>query len=140
MPFQYEWDEKNNVLINFYSGEITIEEVKQTYRDAEHYYDNSIGTVHNIIHLTKSDFYKTIRQDKMFSLPEAMHYAEKYRDRIGWSLYVGHKNNALYRMISSINMQRQKLRLKWFDEMDEAYQFLYEEGLIESAQSPFPGR
>jgi len=137
MPFRYEWDAKNNVLVNFYSGEITQDEIRQTYLDAEPYFDNSTGLVHNILHLTHSSFDHTIKTDKLFNIPEVANYANKYRERIGWSLYVGHKDNALYQMVSAINMQKSNLRMRWFNTMDEAYQFLHDNGMIESPDNPY---
>jgi len=140
MPFQYEWDAENNILINFYTGEVSLEEAKQTYVEAAPFFENSTGVIHNIINLTNGYFAPDIKVTTFTNLPESIAYAEKYRERIGWSLYLGHKDNPLYQMITSINMQKNNLRMRWLDTMDDAYQFLYDNGMIESPKNPYGDR
>jgi|GEM_PF-3160422 len=136
MPYRFEWDNTNNILLSFYSGVLTMDEVRKTYLDAEPYYDNSTGLVHNIIHMKDGDFSTKINMKDLMNIPEGTRYAEKYRERIGWSVYIGMRDNPFYQMVTAIRMQNANLRMRWFDEMEEAYTFLHENGMIESPDIP----
>jgi len=140
MPYQYVWDADNNILLNFYSDVITLEEANQSYIDAEPYYDNSTGIVHNIIDLTNANMYDLIKADTLLTSPYATAYAEKYRDRIGWTVFVGRRDNSLYRAVFKIRMARNDLKMHWGDDLDSAYQFLYERQAIPSSVNPYPDR
>ncbi len=137
MPYHFEWDYNNNILLSFYSGVLTMEEIRQTYLDAEAYYDNSTGLIHNIIYMTGADFNEKVNAKDLMNIPEGTAYAEKYRDRIGWTVYVGLRENPLYHMVTTIRMQHANLRMSWFDTMDEAYTFLYQNGMINSPANPY---
>jgi len=137
MPYQYEWDAENNTLINFYSDVITLEEANQSYIDAEPYYDKNTGLIHNIIDLTHANMYDAIKEDTLLTSPQATKYATKYRDRIGWTIFVGRRDNAVYQSVFKVRMAKNDLKMHWVDDLNEAYQFLYENQAISSPNNPY---
>jgi hypothetical protein len=118
MPYSIDWYIENEVIYIYYSGETTIDELRDTLSTTTKMIDDSshplVHVITDVSGLTKPLSIK----DNIAVVREAGSHS-----RLGWSLIVGEKSS-LIKMGIAFGTSVFKIRNRTFDTMEEAESFL----------------
>ncbi len=122
MPYQVDWLIENEVLLNIFWGEMTVEDLRGTFIDTEAYISqSSYEGIHAI-----SDIRMVTHPLKM---QETMRVVREFKDSTktgGWTITVG-KLNIISKMGIAVSRSLMKNKSTSFDTMDEALNHLKQE-------------
>jgi hypothetical protein len=130
MPALNEWIVPGRVLASHFSGDLHLEEVKESNGEAQVWIaSEGVAPVHTIVDLSGVKRYPTSLKD-VRDIVRVDH-----PEMAGWSVIVS--GNTIIRFISSTVTQLMRQKVRVFDNMDEAYAFLWDtDSSLQPAQRP----
>jgi hypothetical protein len=119
MPYSFDWVVQGRVVLEKAFGDVTIEELVRFNAEVTTLIaEQGIAPVHVIVDLTNVGKYPSSLKDIMSTM------RQRVPDKVGWMLVV--TQNPIMRFVASIIFQLARLRVRMFQTIQEALDFLKE--------------
>ena len=132
MAASNEWIVPGRVLASHFSGDLKLDEVSASNNEAQEWIANEgVAPVHTIVDLSGVKRYPTNLKD-VRDIVRVDH-----PEMAGWSVIVS--GNTIIRFISSTVTQLMRQKVRVYDNMDDAYTFLWDtDSSLLPEQRPMP--